>query len=122
MGSAALGEAIKGIRSWAMNEGRTAQTPTQVKDTFGMRVFNDKVQQSRLPKPVYNALRDTITRGTALDNSTADAVAKALMEWAIENGATHFTHWFQPLTGITAEKHDAFYGPSGDGRAIAEFR
>jgi glutamine synthetase len=121
MGSAALGEAIKGIRSWAMNEGRVVQTPANVKDTFGARVFNDKVQQARLPKPVYKSLRDTMTRGTALDISTADAVASALKDWAVENGASHFTHWFQPLTGITAEKHDAFYGPTADGRALAEF-
>jgi glutamine synthetase len=122
MGSAALGEAIKGIRSWAMNDGRTAQTPTQVKDIFGARVFNDKVQQARLSKAAYQALRDTMTRGTALDAATADAVASALKDWAVENGATHFTHWFQPLTGITAEKHDAFYNPTPDGKAIAEFR
>ena len=121
MGSAALGEAIKGIRSWAMNEGRIIQTPANVKDTFGARVFNDKVQQARLPKPVYKSLRDTMTRGTALDASTADAVASALKDWAVENGASHFTHWFQPLTGITAEKHDAFYNQTADGRALAEF-
>ncbi len=104
-----------------MNEGRVVQTPANVKDVFGARVFNDKVQQSRLPKPVYKALRDTMTRGTALDASTADAVASALKDWAVENGASHFTHWFQPLTGITAEKHDSFYGPTADGRALAEF-
>jgi glutamine synthetase len=121
MGSAALGEAIKGIRDWAMNEGRVVHTPAQVKDIFGARVFNDKVQQARLPKPAYKALRDTITRGEALDASTADAVASALKDWAVEHGASHFTHWFQPLTGITAEKHDSFYGPTADGRALAEF-
>jgi glutamine synthetase len=121
MGSAALDEAIKGIRHWAMTEGRKIQAPAQVKDIFGMRVFNDKVQQARLPKPVYNSLRDTMTRGRTLDISTADAVASALRDWAVENGASHFTHWFQPLTGITAEKHDAFYGPTADGRALAEF-
>src|SRR5690349_4111354 len=121
MGSAALGEAIKGIRSWAMNEGRAYQSPANVKDTFGARVFNDKVQQARLPKPVYTSLRNTMTQGKALDISTADAVASALKDWAVENGASHFTHWFQPLTGITAEKHDAFYGPTSDGRALAEF-
>src|SRR6185436_8243321 len=84
--------------------------------------FNDKVQQARLSKAAYQGLRDTITRGTALDNATADAVASALKDWAIDNGATHFTHWFQPLTGITAEKHDSFYNQTGDGKAIAEFR
>ncbi len=121
MGSAALGEAIKGIRSWAMNDGRVVHLPAQVKDIFGARVFNDKVQQARLPKPAYKALRDTIMRGEALDASTADAVASALKDWAVEHGASHFTHWFQPLTGITAEKHDSFYGPTADGRALAEF-
>jgi glutamine synthetase len=104
-----------------MTEGRKVQVPAQVKDIFGMRVFNDKVQQARLPKPVYQSLRNTVTRGTPLDISTADAVASALRDWAVENGASHFTHWFQPLTGITAEKHDAFYGPTADGRALAEF-
>ena len=121
MGSAALGEAIKGIRTWAMHEGRTIKTPAQVKDIFGERVFNDKVQQARLPKPIYNALRDTITRGLALDTTTADGVASALKDWAVEHGASHYTHWFQPMTGITAEKHDSFYGPTADGRALAEF-
>src|ERR1041384_1969059 len=71
MGSAALGEAIKGMRSWAMNEGRVVQTPKAVNDVFGVRVFNDKVQQARLPKPAYKALRDTMTNGTPLDLSTA---------------------------------------------------
>ncbi len=104
-----------------MNEGRIVQAPTSVKDIFGARVFNDKVQQARLPKAVYKSLRDTMTRGTTLDVSTADAVASALKDWAVENGASHFTHWFQPLTGITAEKHDAFYNQTADGRALAEF-
>jgi len=121
MGSAALGKAIEGIRHWAMTEGRVTNTPANVKDTFGARVFSDKVQQARLPKPAYKALRDTIMRGEALDASTADAVASALKDWAVEHGASHFTHWFQPLTGITAEKHDSFYGPTADGRALAEF-
>ena len=105
-----------------MNEGRVIQTPAQVDKVFGVRVFNDQVQQARLPKAVYKALRDTMTNGTALDIATADAVATALKDWAVEHGASHFTHWFQPLTGITAEKHDAFYDPTDDGRAMAEFR
>ena len=121
MSSAALGEAVKGIRHWAMHEGRVTHAPAQVKDIFGARVFSDKVQQARLPKPVYRSLRDTITRGEALDISTADAVAAALKEWAVEHGASHFTHWFQPMTGITAEKHDSFYGPTAEGLALAEF-
>src|ERR1019366_1233854 len=79
------------------------------------------VQRQRLPKHVYKALQRTLARGEALDTSLADAVAQAMKEWAMEKGATHYTHWFQPLTGSTAEKHDSFYGPAGDGTAIAEF-
>ncbi|TAJ13158.1 MAG: glutamine synthetase type III [Planctomycetota bacterium] len=90
-------------------------------ELFGMDVFDDAAQRQRLPKPVYKALRRTIERGEALDASIADAVASAMKEWALENGATHFTHWFQPMTGLTAEKHDAFLVPVGDGSAIAEF-
>ena len=121
MGSAALSEAIKSIREWSMNEGRTTTTPGKATDAFGSLVFNDKVQQERLPKAAYRALRATITRGESLDAATADAVAGALKDWAVEHGATHYTHWFQPLTGITAEKHDSFLSPSGDGKAVLEF-
>ena len=121
MGSAALADAVKSIRDWSMTEGRAARTPSRVSDVFGSLVFNDQVQQARLPKPVYKSLRNTIVHGEPLDVSTADAVASALKDWAIEQGASHFTHWFQPMTGITAEKHDSFYQPSSDGRAIAEF-
>jgi glutamine synthetase len=122
MGSAALSEAIKSIREWSMNEGRASLSTVKAADAFGSLVFNDKVQQERLPKPAYRALRATITRGETLDVSTADAVATALKDWAVEHGATHYTHWFQPLTGITAEKHDSFLAPNSDGTAIAEFR
>ncbi len=121
MGSAALGEAVKGINAWAMEGIRQLKPPVHVGEVFGALAFTDKVQQARLPKPVYKSLRDTITRGKALDISTADAVATALKDWAVEHGASHFTHWFQPMTGITAEKHDSFYNPTGDGRALAEF-
>jgi glutamine synthetase len=88
---------------------------------FGSDVFSVAVQRRRLPKDVYRALQRTLARGEALDTSLADAVAQAMKEWAMEKGATHYTHWFQPLTGSTAEKHDSFYGPAGDGTAIAEF-
>jgi len=88
---------------------------------FGENVFSPTVQRHRLPKHVYKALARTLARGEALDTSLADAVAQAMREWAMEKGATHYTHWFQPLTGSTAEKHDSFYGPSGDGTALAEF-
>jgi len=88
---------------------------------FGANVFSPAAQRRRLPKHVYKALQRTLARGEALDTSLADAVAQAMKEWAMEKGATHYTHWFQPLTGSTAEKHDSFYGPAGDGTAIAEF-
>ena len=122
MGSAALSEAIKSIRDWSMTGDRASTSPSKAADEFGSLVFSDKVQQERLPKPAYRALRATITRGEPLDVSTADAVATALKDWAVEHGATHYTHWFQPMTGITAEKHDSFLSPNADGGAIAEFR
>jgi glutamine synthetase len=88
---------------------------------FGANVFSVAVQKERLPKEVFKQLQATLQRGKALDPSLADAVAKEMREWAMERGATHFTHWFQPLTGSTAEKHDSFYAPVGDGTAMAEF-
>jgi len=88
---------------------------------FASNVFSVAVQRQRLPKHVFKALQRTLARGEALDTSLADAVAQAMKDWAMERGATHYTHWFQPLTGSTAEKHDSFYGPAGDGTAIAEF-
>jgi glutamine synthetase len=88
---------------------------------FAANVFSPSVQRHRLPKHVYRALQQTLAHGEALDTSLADAVAQAMKEWAMEKGATHYTHWFQPLTGSTAEKHDSFYSPNGDGTAIAEF-
>ena len=88
---------------------------------FGANVFSPAVQRQRLPKHVYKALQRTLAHGEALDTSLADAVAQGMKEWAMEKGATHYTHWFQPLTGSTAEKHDSFYAPAGDGTAIAEF-
>jgi glutamine synthetase len=104
-----------------MTEGRHAKPPARVSDVFGSLVFNEQVQQARLPKAVYRALRATVQEGHPLDPSTADAVASALKDWAIESGASHYTHWFQPMTGITAEKHDSFYTPGPDGRSMAEF-
>jgi glutamine synthetase len=88
---------------------------------FASNVFSLAVQRRRLPKHVYKALRRTLERGEALDTTLADGVAQAMKEWAMEKGATHYTHWFQPLTGSTAEKHDSFYGPADDGTAIADF-
>ncbi|MBI3399977.1 MAG: glutamine synthetase III [Acidobacteria bacterium] len=120
MGSAVLGKAISAIRDWSISEASTT-SGSQAAEVFGSLVFNDQVQQARLPKGVYQALRRTMTQGEALDVSAADAIAKAMKEWAVEHGATHYTHWFQPLTGITAEKHDSFLSPTGDGKAVAEF-
>jgi glutamine synthetase len=94
---------------------------TQVKDLFGENVFNEAVQRERLPKPAFKALQKTIREGAPLDPAIADAVASAMRDWAIEKGATHFTHLFQPMTGLTAEKHDSFVQPTTDGKAILEF-
>lgn len=88
---------------------------------FGSNVFNDSVMKERLPKATYKALKKTIQEGKELELSVADVVATAMKDWAIEKGATHFTHWFQPMTGITAEKHDAFINPTDDGKVILEF-
>jgi glutamine synthetase len=88
---------------------------------FGANVFSPAVQRQRLPKSVYQRLQATLARGEALDTSLADQIAAAMRDWAMERGATHFTHWFQPLTGSTAEKHDSFFAPTGEGTAIAEF-
>jgi glutamine synthetase len=90
-------------------------------ELFGANVFNDAVQRARLPRAVYQALRRTIDSGAELDPKIADAVANAMKDWAVERGATHFTHWFQPMTGLTAQKHDAFVHQMADGRAILEF-
>ncbi|MDK2805594.1 MAG: glutamine synthetase [Thermoanaerobacterium sp.] len=92
-----------------------------LKTIFGENVFNDAVMRERLPKQTYNALRKTIDEGLPLDPKVADVVANAMKDWAIEKGATHFTHWFQPLTGITAEKHESFISPTPDGKVITEF-
>ncbi len=92
-----------------------------VPEIFGSLVFNDSVMSQRLPADTYESLHKTIEEGKALDLTVANAVAAAMKDWAIEKGATHYTHWFQPLTGITAEKHDSFVSPQPDGRAIMEF-
>ena len=83
-----------------------------VPELFGSMVFNDAAMKAKLPKDVYMKLKDTIDAGVALDPTVADVVANAMMDWALEKGATHFTHWFQPMTGITAEKHDSFITPA----------
>lgn len=94
---------------------------SNVKEEFGSLVFDDRVMKSCLPEKVYRSLRKTIDEGMPLDLSVANAVADAMKDWAISKGATHYTHWFQPLTGITAEKHDSFISPAPDGGIIMEF-
>ncbi len=92
-----------------------------VPEYFGCMVFDDKAMKSRLPKETYKAMKKTIQDGKRLDIALANVVANAMKDWAVENGATHYTHWFQPMTGITAEKHDSFISPSGEGSVIMEF-
>src|SRR5882762_4005427 len=122
MGSSnARHDAIKAIASAKYQLNRVDFKTTHIKDLFGVNVFNEEVQRARLPKPVFKALQKTIRQGQPLDATSADAVANAMKDWAIERGATHFTHFFQPMTGLTAEKHDSFLAPSNDGRAITEF-
>lgn len=96
-------------------------TMKTVPEFFGSMVFDDRIMKAKLSSDVYNSLKQTIDTGKKLDSSVANAVAMAMRDWAVENGATHFTHWFQPLTGITAEKHDSFISPAPDGRVIMEF-
>ncbi len=121
MGSAAAREAIRAICEWGLNAPRPADAPSRATEAYGSLTFNDAIQQARLPREVYKALRRTITQGHPLDDSVADAIATGMKDWAVEHGATHYTHWFQPLTGITAEKHDSFLTPTADGKAIAQF-
>jgi glutamine synthetase len=108
---------------WAPNGGALGAPDLTLPDNqvFGANVFSPAVQRQRLPTDVFNRLQDTLARGEALDTTLADAVALAMKEWALERGATHYTHWFQPLTGSTAEKHDSFYSPTSEGTALAEF-
>ena len=101
--------------------GTCCEKRKSVPELFGSRVFNDDVMQERLPRDVYKSLRKTIDEGKDLDLGVANAVASAMKDWAVEQGATHFTHWFQPLNGITAEKHDSFISPTSDGRVIMQF-
>ncbi|MDX6686428.1 MAG: glutamine synthetase [Baekduia sp.] len=108
---------------WSVNGGALGATDLTAPgaNLFGANVFTVDEQRARLPKHVYKQLQATLEAGAPLDSTLADAVAQAMREWAMEKGATHYTHWFQPLTGLTAEKHDSFYNPTGDGHAIAEF-
>ncbi len=103
------------------NNGKEKGKMNKVPDYFGSNVFDDRVMKARLSADVYASLKKTIDENASLNNDVANAVADAMKDWAVERGATHFTHWFQPLTGITAEKHDSFIAPAPDGRVIMEF-
>jgi glutamine synthetase len=114
-------EAIRSIASTKHKLNYVDFRKVHIKDLFGVNVFNEVAQQARLPKSVYKAMQKTIKQGAPLDPAIADAVAIAMKDWAIEHGATHYTHLFQPMTGITAEKHDSFIAPNGLGGALADF-
>jgi glutamine synthetase len=116
MATASASDRIPSISSWTH-----AKTSRKASEEFGSLTFNDEAQRARLPKDVYRALRRAVAQGEPIEAAVADIVASALKDWAVEHGATHYTHWFQPLTGITAEKHDSFLSPTPDGRAVAEF-
>lgn len=100
---------------------RNVVSAQSIPEVFGSMVFNDHVMRERLPKDTYKALKKTMELGKSLDRTIANVVANAMKDWAVEKGATHFTHWFQPMTGITAEKHDSFISPEGDTAVIMEF-
>lgn len=114
-------EAIAAVTSYKSNGEALKFKETSSASVFGTNVFSDRVMKDRLPKAVYKALQKTIRHAEKLDSTVADAVASAMKDWAIEKGATHYAHVFYPLTGLTAEKHDSFLAPSGDGTALAEF-
>lgn len=119
--STARQAAITAVTNYKANGAAFNFVDTSASELFGVNVFHDGVMKDRLPKATYKALQATIKKGAMLDASVADAVALAMKEWAIEKGATHYAHVFYPLTGITAEKHDSFLTPAGDGSALSEF-
>ena len=121
MASTVRQAAIARIATTNHDLGRLDFRTIHIKDLFGSNVFGEEEQRQRLPKPVFKALQKTIKQGVPLDPTVADAIASAMKDWAIEHGATHYTHLFQPMTGLTAEKHDSFLTPTGTGRALAEF-
>jgi glutamine synthetase len=122
MASPSASDAIRSISNWSASAGRSvAPARSRAAEDFGSLTFNDEAQRARLPRDAYRALRRAVAQGEPLDPAVADIIASALKDWAVEHGATHYTHWFQPMTGITAEKHDSFLVPGADGRAVAEF-
>jgi glutamine synthetase len=119
--ASAADDAIRSITSWATSLQSRSMSQKKATEEFGSLTFNEEVQRARLPKDVYRALRRACAHGAAIEPHVADIIASALKDWAVEHGATHYTHWFQPMTGVTAEKHDSFLSPTPDGRAVAEF-
>src|SRR5436309_1726824 len=114
-------QALRTIATTRHQLNRVNFKQTHLKDLYGANVFNEEVQRQMLPKPIFRALQKTTKQGAILDPAIADSIATAMKDWAMEKGATHFTHLFQPMTGLTAEKHDSFLQPTGDGRAMTEF-
>ncbi len=115
-------QALRNIAERSFAPPRSGRQHTPLTEVFGCLVFNDAAQRRRLPREVYRALRHTIDQGRSLSADYADAIADAMKDWAVEHGATHYTHWFQPMTGLTAEKHDSFLSPVVEGGAIHSFR
>jgi len=120
-GSTARLEAIKAVTNYKPTGAPLNFKELSSSDFFGANVFSLTEMAKRLPKPVFKSLKKTIEAGAKLDPTSADIVANAMKEWAIEKGATHYAHVFYPLTGLTAEKHDSFLTPTSEGRAVAEF-
>ncbi|MDB5389016.1 MAG: glutamine synthetase catalytic region, partial [Planctomycetaceae bacterium] len=120
-GSKARQQAIQAVTNYKPISAPLNFSETPANELFGANVFSLKVMQERLPKNVFRSLKRTIDRGDKLDSSVADAVASAMKAWALEKGATHYAHLFHPLTGLTAEKHDSFLEPDGQGGAVSEF-
>ncbi|MGH8247763.1 MAG: glutamine synthetase III, partial [Gammaproteobacteria bacterium] len=120
-GSSARQKAIAAVTQYRPTNPPVNFRELSTKDAFGASVFSLSEMQSRLPKPVFRSLKKTIETGAKLDPSVADVVAASMRDWAIEKGATHYAHVFYPLTGLTAEKHDSFLSPDGNGGALAEF-
>jgi len=113
--------AVRAVTTWNLADRTSRIKDSDVKEIFASNVFSDEVQRARLPEQIYKSLQKTIKKGEPLDPNVADVVATAMKEWALEKGATHYTHWFQPMTGLTAEKHDSFVMPTAPGKIVMEF-
>ena len=113
--------AVRSSFSKATTSGDVRYTTESITESYGSLVFGDAAQRKHLPRDIYKRLRRTISQGETLDPSIADSVANGMKDWAVSHGATHYSHWFQPMTGATAEKQDSFIAPTGDGLAVLEF-